>query len=162
RAWFYAPGAALVGPWIYAWVASNRRHLGCSLDNRRQCGVGAGASGGDAGAIREASPGRAGAGVLGALLMGATLAPIAQNWRKQPRDSFPFSYYPMFSEKRGDKYEVNYIVGLDGRGAGHVISYELAGRGGLNSSRRQINKLVRQEQAEQLCRSIADRVARET
>src|SRR5205823_8484944 len=84
------------------------------------------------------------------------------NWRKQPRDSFPFSYYPMFSEKRGDKYEVNYIVGLDGRGAGHVISYELAGRGGLNSSRRHINKLVRQEQAEQLCRSIADSVARET
>lgn len=29
---FYAPGAALAGPRIYAWVANNRRSLGCSLD----------------------------------------------------------------------------------------------------------------------------------
>src|SRR5205807_1840718 len=36
---FYAPGAALVGPWIYAWVARNRRHFGCSLDAARSCGV---------------------------------------------------------------------------------------------------------------------------
>ena len=111
---------------------------------------------------RPALPGKAVAGALGVLLMGATLAPIAQNWRAQPRDSFPFSYYPMFSEKRGDKYEVNYMVGLDGQGAEHVISYQLAGRGGLNSTRRQINKLVRQQQADRLCRSVADRVARET
>jgi len=111
---------------------------------------------------RPAVPGKAVAGALGVLLMGATLAPIAQNWRAQPRDSFPFSYYPMFSEKRGDKYEVNYMVGLDGQGAEHVISYQLAGRGGLNSTRRQINKLVRQQQADRLCRSLADRVARDT
>ena len=40
---FYAPGAALIGPWIYAWVARNRRNLGCSasscsLDSRRPSG----------------------------------------------------------------------------------------------------------------------------
>jgi len=33
----YAPGTALIGPWIYAWVARNRRRFGCSLDGARQC-----------------------------------------------------------------------------------------------------------------------------
>jgi len=37
----YAPGAALIGPRIYAWVARNRRHFGCSLEGgAQQCGVG--------------------------------------------------------------------------------------------------------------------------
>ena len=53
---FYAPGAALVGPLIYAWVARNRRNLGCSLDSRRQCGVRASGGGGDTSTIREVSP----------------------------------------------------------------------------------------------------------
>jgi len=34
---FYAPGASLIGPRIYDWVARNRRRFGCSLDNARQC-----------------------------------------------------------------------------------------------------------------------------
>jgi predicted DCC family thiol-disulfide oxidoreductase YuxK len=29
---FYAPGAALLGPRIYAWVARHRRNLGCAVD----------------------------------------------------------------------------------------------------------------------------------
>jgi predicted DCC family thiol-disulfide oxidoreductase YuxK len=31
---FYAPGAALLGPRIYAWVARHRRNLGCAVDAR--------------------------------------------------------------------------------------------------------------------------------
>ncbi len=26
---FYLPGASVVGPWIYRWVARNRQRLGC-------------------------------------------------------------------------------------------------------------------------------------
>jgi predicted DCC family thiol-disulfide oxidoreductase YuxK len=37
---FYAPGAALIGPRIYAWVARNRRNLGCSLSDGPSCGDG--------------------------------------------------------------------------------------------------------------------------
>jgi predicted DCC family thiol-disulfide oxidoreductase YuxK len=37
---FYAPGAALLGPRIYAWVARNRRNLGCSLGDGPSCGDG--------------------------------------------------------------------------------------------------------------------------
>ncbi len=29
---FYAPGASLLGPRIYAWVARHRRNLGCAVD----------------------------------------------------------------------------------------------------------------------------------
>jgi predicted DCC family thiol-disulfide oxidoreductase YuxK len=37
---FYAPGAALIGPRIYAWVAKNRRNFGCSLDGTKVCSIG--------------------------------------------------------------------------------------------------------------------------
>ena len=77
------------------------------------------------------------AGLFGLLLMGATVAPIEQNWRPHPNDNFPFSYYPMFSEKRGEIYAVSYIVGLDVQGNRHLISHRLAGSGGLNQTRRQ-------------------------
>lgn len=146
---FYAPGAALVGPWIYAWVARNRRHFGCSLDAARSCGV--------------ASPGatlRKGlAGGVSVLLMGATVAPLAQNWRAAPKDSFPFSYYPMFSQARKGRYVVTYLVGLDRNSARHTLSHEFAGNGGFNQTRRQINKLVRDGKADALCRSVAGEVA---
>ena len=35
---FYAPGASLAGPRIYAWIARRRRSLGCAAD---ACGVAA-------------------------------------------------------------------------------------------------------------------------
>lgn len=35
---FYAPGASFLGPLIYAWVARNRRNLGCSMDEPERCG----------------------------------------------------------------------------------------------------------------------------
>jgi len=216
---FYAPGAALIGPWIYAWVARNRRNLGCSLSSRRPCGdtgrdgsaSGDGKqperlakssssgevyplhidalpvlpprerqrgsrmteivaeSGGDHnGANTGLASNRSGwslrekgfASLFSLLLCGATLASIAQNWRPQPQDSFPFSYYPMFSQKRGDTYQVNYIVGLDAQGNRHLISHEVAGKGGFNQTRRQINKYIREKKAAELCRSVAARVGR--
>jgi predicted DCC family thiol-disulfide oxidoreductase YuxK len=193
---FYAPGAAHIGPRIYAWVARNRRNLGCSLSSRRPSGDAGrdGSANGDgkqAERLAESScsrevypPGidalpvsgtntrlasnlsgrflreKGFASVFSLLLSGATLAPIAQNWRPEPKDGFPFSYYPMFSQKRGDLYRVNYIVGLDTQGNRHLISHKLAGEGGFNQTRRQINRYVRQGTAEELCRSVAARVGR--
>jgi len=100
-------------------------------------------------------------GLPGFLLMGATLAPVAQYWNPTPKDNFPFSYYTMFSEKRSDTYVVSYLVGLDGRGNRHTISYSFAGSGGLNQTRRQINRLIREGKADTLCRSVASAVAKE-
>ncbi len=99
------------------------------------------------------------AGVFGALLVGAVLLPVVQNWREQPKDGFPLSYYPMFSLKRSDSTTVRYLVGLDARGGRHLLPHTYAGTGGLNQVRRQINKVVRGGKAETLCRLVAAKVA---
>ena len=46
-------------------------------------------------------------------MIGAVLGPIQQNWRAQPHDSFPLSYYPMFSAKRQAIETFHYLVGGD-------------------------------------------------
>ena len=108
------------------------------------------------------------AGLFSLLLIGAILAPIQQNWRTKRGmdteggargDSFPFSYYPMFSLKRGQLYKVNYLVGLDAQGNRHPISHELAGEGGFNQTRRQIDRLNRRRKGHTLCRHVAANVA---
>jgi predicted DCC family thiol-disulfide oxidoreductase YuxK len=100
------------------------------------------------------------AALLGCLVMGGVLAPIVQNWRASPKDNFPLSYYPMFSEKRRATYLVNYLVGVDGEGNRQLIPHQFAGRGGFNQTRRQINKLEREGKASVLCRAVAGKVAR--
>jgi hypothetical protein len=102
------------------------------------------------------------AGLLGLLLLGATVAPVAQNWQPEPKDSFPFSFYPMFSQKRGEIYRVHYMVGLDGQGNRHLIPHTFFGDGGFNQDRRQINRLVRKDKADTLCRAVAREVAQDT
>ena len=54
---------------------------------------------------------------------------------------------------------MNYLVGLDARGGRRLLPYTLAGTGGLNQVRRQINRAVREGRAEALCRSVASAVA---
>jgi len=100
------------------------------------------------------------AALLGCLLMGAVLSPIVQNWRAIPKDNFPLSYYPMFSEKRGAIYIVSYLVGLDGEGNRQLIPHQFAGTGGFNQTRRQINKLEREGKSDVLCRAVAGKLAR--
>ena len=64
-------------------------------------------------------------------------------------------------EKRGEIYAVSYIVGLDVQGNRHLISHRLAGSGGLNQTRRQINKLIREDKADVLCQAVAEQVAQQ-
>ncbi len=99
------------------------------------------------------------AGVFAALMVGAVLWPVVHNWREQPKDSFPLSYYPMFSLKRAGATTVRYLVGLDARGGRHLLPHTYAGTGGLNQVRRQINKIVRGGKADTLCRLVATKVA---
>src|SRR5262249_22843254 len=49
---------------------------------------------------RHDSRGKIIPGVLSVVMIGATLSPVVENWREKPTDSFPLSYYPMFSQKR--------------------------------------------------------------
>ena len=103
---------------------------------------------------------RAWAALASAGLLGTVLYPIIQNWRRHPRDSFPLSYYPMFSARRGDTAEVTYAQGVTSSGAHVPLHYSHIGTGGLNQVRRQLRRLVRDGGADETCRRVARRVAR--
>jgi len=98
---------------------------------------------------------------LSLALIGAVLWPIQQNWREKPRDNFPLSYYPMFSAKRKTIESFNYLAGQDERGTRYLVPYKFAGVGGLNSTRRQINRIVKEGRADELAARVAKRLARQ-
>jgi hypothetical protein len=112
---------------------------------------------------RSLAVGKWGAGLFSCLLIGAVLSPVIQNWRAKPVDSFPFSYYPMFSEKREGTSRVTYMVGIDSKGNRHNLHYKYArgdmGAGGLNQVRRQISKMLERKEADKLCQAIARNVS---
>ncbi len=86
------------------------------------------------------------------------LSPLVQNWREKPADSFPLSYYPMFSEKRDPEQKVTHFIGIDPSGARQNLRYSLAGQGGLNQLRKQIRKKVSDMEADELCLQVASGV----
>lgn len=98
---------------------------------------------------------------LSAAILGAVVAPIRQNWRKAPRDGFPLSYYPMFSRHRSRNTTVYCLVGETTSGERIRLSYKLVGSGGGNQTRKQINHMVRQGRAEELCERAARRVRKQ-
>jgi hypothetical protein len=98
------------------------------------------------------------AGVFSVVMIAAVASPVAENWRAHPRDSFPLSYYPMFSEPR-ESAAITYIVGIDREGRRHRLHYRHAARGGMNQARKRISKLVGKGRAADLCGSVAAKVA---
>lgn len=113
-----------------------------------------------AAAQRKPLLGRRAAAVLSIALVAAVLVPLRENWHQHPQDNFPFSYYPMFTQKRGPTYKVIYLVGVDAQGQQRNLTYLLAGVGGFNQVRRQIDKMVRQGKAGTLCRTAAAELGR--
>lgn len=87
------------------------------------------------------------------------LSPVTENWETRPKDSFPISYYPMFSKKRDATYGLYYFVGYDSVQNRYKIPYKLAGTGGFNQVRRQIKKKARSSKAEAFTQQVAERVA---
>lgn len=94
------------------------------------------------------------------LLCAALLWPIRENFREKPRDNFPLSYFPMFSQKRGATYEVYYILGYDAQGEKRYLSHKLAGKGGLNQVRRQLRKYDKKGEGPELARRVAKKIAK--
>lgn len=100
------------------------------------------------------------ASIFSLLVLFAILLPIRENWQKKPQDSFPLSYYPMFSLKRGETNSLNYFVGYDINGNRHYIPYNYIGNGGFNQVRRQINKQCRKGKEARLTKKVARRLAK--
>jgi hypothetical protein len=67
------------------------------------------------------------------LMLGLVLAPVTQNWAKKPKDNFPLSYYPMFSDVRGETYSSPTLVGWTRDGERRVVPYTFAGDAGHSS-----------------------------
>lgn len=98
--------------------------------------------------------------VLSTVVLGLTLAPVVNNWRKPPVDDFPLSYYPMFSQDRGTETELQYLVGYEADGTRRVIPCSYAGSGGMNQARKQIRSHVKSGRADELATKVAGKLAR--
>lgn len=91
------------------------------------------------------------------LLISATLLwPVKENWQPKPQDDFPLSYYPMFSHKRKATYAMPYLLGYDAQQNRHLIPYRYVGTGGFNQVRRQMRKMVRQDQGDLLLGQVVE------
>jgi hypothetical protein len=109
---------------------------------------------------RPAGTAKAVAAVLSAVILVAVLSPVIENWRRDPNDSFPLSYYPMFTDRREEVPRFNHVIGRDGQGNRITIPYSYIGSGGMNQVRRQINRSVSRGDAPRLCQAVASRLAR--
>lgn len=92
--------------------------------------------------------------IASVLFLTVLLVPVRENWRAKPQDSFPLSYYPMFSKKRAEIYSMYYFVGYDSLHNRYDIPYKLIGTGGFNQVRRQLQKSARQGKGEQLAKEV--------
>jgi hypothetical protein len=95
------------------------------------------------------------------VLLGTMLASVVQNWQARPRDSFPNSYFPMFSSGRGDLQTEHYVVGWDAPGNRSAIHFNNIAAGGsiVRIRRATVGAMVRRGQAAQLCRAVSRRIA---
>jgi hypothetical protein len=75
----------------------------------------------------RAGPAKWQAALFSVAMLGLVAAPVLENWKAEPRDSFPLSYYRMFSEERADRQRLTYLVALDGRDNRHLIPHQLVG-----------------------------------
>lgn len=91
----------------------------------------------------------------------ATLLPIHEEFRGARGDSFPFSWYPMFSRPRPDPEWSHYVVGKTDKGERVIIPSWYYVKGSMNQARRQLDHLVRDPRtAKETCERAARRVAR--
>jgi hypothetical protein len=97
--------------------------------------------------------------VVTAILLLVLLSPILENWKSKPHDSFPLSYFPMFSFRRGSTITGNSLIGMDSEGNRVLLSFRLAGTGGFNQVRRQIAAKLKDKRGAEVCEQVASKVA---
>jgi hypothetical protein len=97
---------------------------------------------------------------LSVTVLAIMLSSVVQNWEARPRDSFPNSYFPMFSAGRGDLHTEHYVTGWDTAGNRWAIHYSNIAPGGsiVRIRRETVATMVRRGQAAQLCRDVSRRI----
>ena len=101
------------------------------------------------------------AGTVALGIVGAALWPLRQYRRppEQRSDGFPMSYYPMFSQKRGQYGQVAYAVGVRADGVRENLRYKVLGAGGVNQVRRQIERARIRGRIQIHAELLAERIA---
>ena len=96
--------------------------------------------------------------VLSVALIGASLWPLFPD---PPRDSFPFSNYPMFARKKGNPI-VHRVVAYDVAGNRVTISPEMIANDEVMQASRTVYHAIRKGRpaAKRLCKETATRVGR--
>lgn len=84
--------------------------------------------------------------------------PAQENFKEKPKDSFPLSYYPMFTTFRPPEYAVSHPAAADINNKVYNLPFTIAGSGGFNQTRRQISRSVRDGHAQLLCDNIAAKI----
>jgi len=94
-------------------------------------------------------------------VIGAMLSAVVQNWQARPRDSFPLSYFPMFSYGLNDLQTEHYVAGWDARGDRWAIPFSSIAPGGsiVRVRRETIQTMVRRGESGQLCQDVSRRIA---
>lgn len=98
--------------------------------------------------------------IFSIVITSAVIWPVIENFKKKPKDDFPLSYYPMFTEERKPVQLINYFIGYDSMNNRYSIPYKFVGTGGFNQVRKHINDKVRKRDYEKITRKTAERVAR--
>ncbi len=102
--------------------------------------------------VRQRLGARAIAAAFSIALIVAVLSPMQENFRERPRDSFPLSYYPMFTLSQDDLNEQTYVVGFDASGKRYTIRYSYISPGGrLVRVRSDVRRQVQQGLAGHVC-----------
>jgi len=83
-------------------------------------------------------------------------SPIIENWKDEPIDDFPLSYYPLFLKNRGEETIVTYLYGGDKDKNYYTIpNYYVIPGSGFNDARKQISRIIMYNQSLELCESTA-------
>ncbi|MCH9684306.1 MAG: hypothetical protein K0V04_22925 [Deltaproteobacteria bacterium] len=102
-------------------------------------------------------PGRVFAAVFSVGLLVAMFVPIL---RDPPRDGFPLSNYPMFSEgKKKARAEIGHVVGFSREGRHRPLSPDILGTEEVMQAHQTVRVAIRKGATAALCRDTADRVA---
>lgn len=78
------------------------------------------------------------------------------------KDSFPLSWYPMFSREVKETVRLNHIIGFDAEGNEYRIPYTFFTRGGMNEGRARLNRMAKAKDGslKRTCKKVAARLAK--
>ncbi len=87
-------------------------------------------------------------------------SPVVENWKENPKDDFPLSYYPMFTKVRGEYTYVSHLYGVDQNNNYYLVPHTvIAKNSGFNSFRKTVSRIIKNGQAGNLCSMVSKKLS---